>query len=115
MIAFGTLSSVFDLITFAILAQTMLARAEVECEEPMADWQPVSKLVETVTAQGWTVLKVRADDGCYHLRATDQDGKPVEAIFDPVSLHLLATGNDDHEHDNEHGGAKHGAPKQGDD
>lgn len=99
------------LAALALAAQTTLARAEVECEEPMADWQPVSKLVEAVTAQGWTVQKVRADDGCYHLRATDKDGKPVEAIFDPVSLRLLATGSDDHEH---HGGDKHDAPATGD-
>lgn len=94
----------------ALAAQTTAVRAEVECEEPMADWQPVSKLVESVTAQGWTVLKVRADDGCYHLRATDKDGKPVEAIFDPVSLRLLATGETNHEH---HEGDKHDAPSTG--
>lgn len=105
------------LAALALAAQTTLARAEVECEEPMADWQPVSRLVEVVTAQGWTVQKVRADDGCYHLRATDKDGNPVEAIFDPVSLRLLATGGNDHEgHDqNEHGGQGHVTPIPGDD
>ena len=100
------------LVAVALAAQTGFARAEIECEEPMANWQPVAKLVEAVTAQGWTVIKVRADDGCYHLRATDRDGKPVEAIFDPVTLRLLATGGDDHE---DHDGDKHDAPRTGDD
>lgn len=109
--------AILVLATFAILAQTVFARAEVECEEPMADWQPVSRLVEVATAQGWTVQKVRADDGCYHLRATDKDGNPVEAIYDPVSLRLLSAGGNDHEgHDqNEHGGERHGTPIPGDD
>ena len=99
------------LAAMTLAAQTTLARAEVECTEPMGNWQPVSNLVKAVTDLGWTVLKVRADDGCYHIRATDKDGKPVEAIFDPVSLRLLSTGANDHEH---HEGDKHDAPSTGD-
>jgi hypothetical protein len=46
---------------------------------------------------GLTVIKIRADDGCYHVKATDKDGKPVEAVFDPQTLQLLASSDADHE------------------
>ena len=73
------------------------ARAEIECSTPMDDWKPVADLRAEAVKLGWTVQKIRADDGCYHVRATDKDSKPVEAVFDPQTLKLLGTSNDDHE------------------
>ena len=74
-----------------------LALAEVECHKPMADWQPVAALKAEAVKLGLKVIKIRADDGCYHVKATDKDGKPVEAVFDPQTLTLLATSDADHE------------------
>ena len=74
-----------------------LALAEVECHTPMDVWQPVAALKRTVAELGLTVIKIRADDGCYLVKATDKDGKPVEAVFDPQTLQLLATSDTDHE------------------
>ena len=74
-----------------------LALAEVECHKPMADWQPVAALKAEAVKLGLKVIKFRADDGCYHVKATDKDGNPVEAVFDPQTLTLLATSDADHE------------------
>jgi hypothetical protein len=74
-----------------------LALAEVECHAPMDNWQPVATLKAEVAKLGLTVIKIRADDGCYLVKATDKDGKPVEAVFDPQTLQLLATSDADHE------------------
>jgi len=82
--------------TFACLLPS-LALAEVECHAPMDNWQPVAALRVEVAKLGLTVIKIRADDGCYHVKATDKDGKPVEAVFDPQTLQLLASSNADHE------------------
>jgi len=82
--------------TFACLLPS-LALAEVECHAPMDNWQPVAALRAEVAKLGLTVIKIRADDGCYHVKATDKDGKPVEAVFDPQTLQLLASSNADHE------------------
>jgi hypothetical protein len=82
--------------TFACLLPS-LALAEVECHAPMDVWQPVAALKATAVKLGLTVIKIRADDGCYHVKATDKDGKPVEAVFDPQTLQLLATSDADHE------------------
>ncbi len=84
------------LATFACLLPS-LALAEVECHAPMDNWQPVAALRVEVVKLGLTVIKIRADDGCYHVKATDKDGKPVEAVFDPQTLQLLASSDADQE------------------
>lgn len=88
---------------------TAPAWAEIECTTPMDDWQPIANLRAEAVKLGWTVEKIRADDGCYHVKATDQDGKPVEGVFDPQSLKLLGRSDDDHEKKGDHD-----APKPGD-
>lgn len=84
------------------------ALAEVECSTPMENWQPVANLRAEAVKLGWVVVKVRADDGCYHVKATDKDGKPVEGVFDPQTLKLLGRSDEDHETNGDHD-----APKQG--
>ncbi len=84
------------LAALALLAPT-LALAEVECHAPMDNWQPLAALKAEVAKLGLTMIKIRADDGCYHVQATDKDGNPVEAVFDPQTLQLLASSDADHE------------------
>lgn len=74
-----------------------LALAEVECHKPMADWQPVAALKAEAVKLGLKVIKIRADDGCYLVKATDHSGAVVIAVFDPQTLHLLTTSDADHE------------------
>lgn len=85
------------LIAAIVCALPTLALAEVECHTPMETWKPVDALRAEVAKLGLTVIKIRADDGCYHVKATDKDGKPVEAVFDPQTLQVLATSDADHE------------------
>ncbi len=76
------------------------ALAEIECSTPMDDWKPVAQLRAEAAKLGWVVEKIRADDGCYHVKATDSSGKPIEGVFDPQSLKLL--GRSDEDDENEH-------------
>ncbi|MEO6298186.1 MAG: PepSY domain-containing protein [Paracoccaceae bacterium] len=81
--------------TFLICCSTLSAHAEITCTMPMADWQPVAKLLVVAKGMGWTAQRIRVDEGCYQLRATDQAGKFVVAVFDPVTLKLLGTSGAD--------------------
>jgi hypothetical protein len=71
------------------------ALAEVECKTPMDDWQPVAALKAAAEKLGLTVQRIRADDGCYHVKATDKTGKAVEVVFDPQTLTLLESSEKD--------------------
>lgn len=82
------------------------ALAEVECRTPMDTWQPVAALKAAAEKLGLTVQRIRADDGCYHVKATDKDGLAVEAIFDPQTLTLLGSTDKDLE---TRDGAEHNA------
>lgn len=92
------------IILFSFLASLAFtpAFAEIECSGEMVNWQPVSKLMAVAKDMGWTVTKVRADDGCYHVRATDKTGHNVQAVFDPETLKLLGRQGEDPEGQTDH-------------
>jgi hypothetical protein len=68
-----------------------------ECEARVGDWQPRSAVVKMAEERGWTVQRIRTDDGCYEIRGTDRDGRSFEATVDPATLQVLETefGDDD--------------------
>lgn len=74
------------------------AMAGPRCNVPLADWQPREALERKLAAEGWTVVSVRSDDGCYKVKATNPRGERLEAKYDPGSLELVrrkGEGDDD--------------------
>jgi len=65
------------------------AYADDACFAPMADWQPRAAVVELAKAKGWTVRRIKIDDGCYEIVARDAEGRPVEALVNPATLEVL--------------------------
>ena len=65
------------------------ALADDDCSEPVSDWQPREPLRQQVEQQyGWSVQRIKVDDGCYELRGTDRKGNAIEASYAPASLRL---------------------------
>ncbi|OYQ26821.1 hypothetical protein B7L09_04165 [Pseudomonas mandelii] len=63
--------------------------ADDDCSEPVSDWQPRETLRQRVEQQyGWSVQRIKVDDGCYTLRGTDRKGNVIEANYSPASLRL---------------------------
>lgn len=55
--------------TLTILAMAMAlpagpALAEEGCFVPMSDWQPREAVARLAAAHGWTVRRIKIDDGC---------------------------------------------------
>lgn len=75
------------------------AVADPVCDAPLADWRPRQALQAKLEADGWTVIAIRVDDGCYKVRATNARGERLEAKFDPASLDLVRR----KEHRRDHG------------
>lgn len=65
------------------------ALAGDHCNVPMADWQPREVLQRKLEDDGWKVLRIKTDDGCYKIRAVDAQGRRVEAKVDPGTLVIL--------------------------
>jgi len=69
--------------------------AEQACNAPLADWQPRQALATKLEAEGWTVLSIRSDDGCYKVRATKAGVERLDAKFDPASLERVRRKQED--------------------
>ncbi len=71
-------------VSMAIAAATLVAStAAALADRPGADWIPPEKVIQQLTAQGYTNFgKVEADDGHWELEA-DQGGVRYDLDVDP--------------------------------
>lgn len=80
----------------AALAATP-ALAEEGCFVPMSDWQPREAVAKLAEAKGWTVRRIKIDDGCYEIDGKDQAGKRIEVTIHPATLAVLRIEHEDDE------------------
>ncbi len=73
--------------------------ADDDCNDPIAQWQPRELLKQQLEARGWTVYRIRVDDGCYKVRGVDEQGRQVEATYSPAAFELRELELEDAEHE----------------
>ncbi|CAJ0783613.1 hypothetical protein LMG7141_01411 [Ralstonia condita] len=78
----------------AIGVQPALADDD-DCNVPLAEWKPVKAIDTLAKSQGWSVSKIRTDDGCYEIRGVDRDGRRFKAKVDPATLTIIRIKTDD--------------------
>ena len=66
-----------------------------DCYAPLADWQPRDRVVQWAQEQGWTLRRIKIDDGCYELDGTDAQGRRIEVTLDPATLAVIEMEFDD--------------------
>ncbi|MGB5558574.1 MAG: PepSY domain-containing protein [Paracoccaceae bacterium] len=77
------------MIALAVPASTQ-ATGMYQCDPVAAEnWLSEAQLAETITAQGWTVNRMKQDGGCWEVYGTMPDGKRVEAYFHPETGEVL--------------------------
>lgn len=76
---------------FAVAGAAAALADERECDAPIADWRPRSAVSNMAAAKGWTLERLRVDDGCYKLRVLDAQGRRLKVMLDPVTLEVLST------------------------
>lgn len=78
-------------LAVVVLASLLLsgtAWADDDCVDPVADWQPREVLRQQLEQQGWTVQRIRVEDGCYEVKGTDHAGNRLKAKYTPASLRI---------------------------
>ena len=65
-----------------------VALADDDCNDPVADWQPREVLRQQLEQRGWTVQRIKVDDGCYEVRGVDKLGNKFKAKYAPASLRI---------------------------
>jgi len=86
------------IISLALLGSFGAALAlagERDCFVPMAKWKPREAVQKMAEAQGWTVRRIKTDDGCYELKGHDQTGREIDVKIDPESLAIVDMEYDD--------------------
>lgn len=76
-------------VAFASLGTGEAFASDDRCNVPLAEWQPRESLQEKLGADGWKVNRIKTDDGCYEVEAVDDQGREVEAYFDPKTFELV--------------------------
>ena len=80
-----------SILAIAVLASAAFSGAALagdDCSDPVADWQPRDVLRRQLEQHGWTVQRIKVDDGCYEARGVDTLGNPFKAIYAPASLRI---------------------------
>ncbi|WP_417515091.1 PepSY domain-containing protein [Marinobacter sp.] len=89
-------------ITLSLLLMSNSALADDDCDDPVSGWQPRENLRKQLEAKGWTVFRIKVDDGCYEVKGRDPDGNRVEAEYSPATFELMEMEReDDDDHDDD--------------
>jgi hypothetical protein len=66
-----------------------VAQARDDCFVPMADWQPRGAVQRLAEDSGWTVRRIKIDDGCYEIDGRDAAGRRIEVTVHPATLEVI--------------------------
>lgn len=77
------------------------ALADDDCLVPMADWQPREAVARLAAEQGWTVRRIKIDDGCYEIDGRDSQGRAIEVVVHPGTLQIIEFEFDDDDDDDD--------------
>lgn len=81
-------SRILAAIVTACLFVSGAAWADSDCVAPAGEWQSREALRQQVEQHGWTVRRIKVDDGCYEVRGTDRLGNRFKARYAPDSLQI---------------------------
>jgi hypothetical protein len=77
------------------------AVADENCFVPMADWQPRDEVARMAEENGWTVRRIKIDDGCYEIDGSDAEGRRIEVTVHPATLQVLEFEYEDEDEDDD--------------
>ena len=84
-----------------IAAGAGMARADDDCYVSMDKWQSRDAVQAMATSRGWTVVRIKIDDGCYDVRGSDKTGKAFRVKLDPATLAIVKMKHKDREYDHD--------------
>jgi hypothetical protein len=65
------------------------AWAGKKCDAPAETWQPRSAVSALAERNGWSIDRLKVDDGCYEIKGRDAEGRRFKAKIDPASLQVI--------------------------
>jgi hypothetical protein len=77
------------ILGFLAVLPASVALADDDCFVPMAEWQPRDAVARLAEENGWTVRRIKIDDGCYEIDGSDAEGRPIEVTVHPATLEVI--------------------------
>jgi hypothetical protein len=77
------------ILTFLAMLPAGAALADDECFVSMTDWQPREAVARLAEQNGWTVRRIKIDDGCYEIDGNDAAGRRIEVTVHPATLQVI--------------------------
>lgn len=78
------------ILTFLAALPAGAALADDDCFVPMTDWQPREAVAQFAERNGWTVRRIKIDDGCYEIDGRDANGRQIEVTVHPATLDVIS-------------------------
>ncbi|KJS08890.1 MAG: hypothetical protein VR78_17165 [Hoeflea sp. BRH_c9] len=89
------------ILSFLAVFPAGMALADDDCFVPMANWQPRDAVERLAEENGWSVRRIKIDDGCYEIDGNDADGRRIEVTVHPATLELIDIEYDDENDDDD--------------
>ncbi|MGV8954132.1 MAG: PepSY domain-containing protein [Cypionkella sp.] len=91
------MKSLVTLLTLLSLLGATAVQAEERCAVAMTLWQPREAVAKLAADNGWTLRRIRIDDGCYLVQGTDAQGKKFAVKLHPATLAIVEQGHGESE------------------
>ena len=86
-----TIISSLALVATLVTTGSALAESESSCgNAPKAQWMSEDAIKAKATAEGLDVREVKAENGCYEIKAIDKNGARVERVVNPITGEVVA-------------------------
>ena len=83
------MAKTLTILGFLALFPAGVAMADDDCFVPMADWRPRDAVSQLAVENGWTVRRIKIDDGCYEIKGTNAEGRGIEVTVHPATLAVI--------------------------
>lgn len=77
------------MLAFLVALPATAALADEKCDVPPEQRQSFEALGKLAGDFGWTIDRMKIDDGCYELRVTDGSGNVLKVKIDPATLNVV--------------------------
>lgn len=77
------------LLAVSLVLAVAPAMAGDDCDVPIERWQKRDAVRRMADGNGWTLKRIKIDDGCYEVRGEDAQGRGFKAKLDPETLEIV--------------------------
>ena len=81
-----------------VIMATASVQARADCDVSIHDWKKREAVRAMAADHGWTVTRIKIDDGCYEVYGIDEQGRRFEATINPATLDIVDVQDRDDKH-----------------